>query len=100
MLQDRGDLLMDKTGTAVFFACVDRRWIVDVKAPLPRVLSKPLDKGAHAGLSDGFNGCPFEGESVRKELPTEEEWVLRQKGDIDPGKLYHPWGKLGTLTAR
>jgi hypothetical protein len=100
LFEDGGYLLMDEAGAVVFLAGIDRGWVVDVKAPLSGVLSEPLNKDVHDRLGDGFNRGPFQGKSVWKELPTEQEWVSRQKGDIDPGKLYHPWGKLGTLTAR
>jgi hypothetical protein len=91
---------MDETGATVFLPGVDCAGIVDMKAPLAWVLSEPLNKGRYDGVRDGFDGCTLEWEGVREELPTEEQGILRQKGDIDPRKLYHPWGKLGTLTAR
>ena len=100
MFEDPRDLLMDQTGAAVLLAGVDCGWVIDVKTPLPWGLAEPLNEGRDHGLRDGFYGGPFKGEGVRKELPTEEEWVLGQKRDIDPRKLYHPWGKLGTLAAR
>jgi hypothetical protein len=91
---------MNQAGAAVLLSGIDRGGVVDVEAPLPWVLAEPLNQGRYDGLCYRFNGGSLKWECVGKELAREEEGVLRQKGDIDPGKLYHPWGKVGTLTAR
>jgi hypothetical protein len=93
------DLLMNQSRTAVLLAGINGGRIVDVETPLSTVVSETLNEGVHYRGCDGFDGVSLEGEGLGKDLAGKKYRMSAQKGDIDTCKLYHPGGKLGTLTA-
>lgn len=99
MLEDRGDFLVDESWAAVLLAGINRCRIVDMETPFSHIVPKALDECRYDRVGDGFDGCSLEVEGLRKDLAGKKDRMSAQKGDIDTRKLYHPGGKLGTLTA-
>jgi hypothetical protein len=93
------DLLMNESGAAVFFASVDRGGIVDVKTPLADVVWEVFDESRYDRGRYGFYRISLKDKGLGEELACKKDRMSAQKGDIDTCKLYHPGGKLGTLTA-
>lgn len=91
---------MNESGAAVFFAGVDCSGIVDVKTPFADVVWEVFNQSRYDRGRYGFYRIPLKDKGLGEELAGKKDGMSTQKGYIDPRKLYHPRGKLGTLTAR